>query len=413
MFTKLAIADAESRPISVERLDRRVVAVVGELGDERAGELPAVGERPAERRVAGCSRATRSASRAERGARRHRLEAPVVRGSCPGTAGRRGRSPCGRARRPRRSRRGRARRRGSGRRRCRCRSSASRRRCAPRAAPARCSASAATLASLSTNTGRPSRSAIRSPNGRSVEREVDGDHRGARALVDQAGNAEADRGDLAAGAGARTPRPRRRRCRAASTGVEPGRTALGAVVDRRGPESTAPASSFVPPMSTPMMRRRRHAVTICSSPDAVTPNLGTRPPSTRLYRSAARKRPAGAASRLAEDDELEGPARVTGAYTGGPDRRPGRRITPKRVIRRSWSIALRGLAAAVVGAVPDQRRRSSPAASRSDAQAALTSGGNMLTSTDTVLVIGTDQRPAGTHEGRAQTRPTPAAARTR
>jgi LCP family protein required for cell wall assembly len=38
-----------------------------------------------------------------------------------------------------------------------------------------------------------------------------------------------------------------------------------------------------------------------------------------------------------------------------------------------------------------------------DAEAALASGGNMITSTDTILVIGTDQRPAGTHEGGANT----------
>jgi LCP family protein required for cell wall assembly len=38
------------------------------------------------------------------------------------------------------------------------------------------------------------------------------------------------------------------------------------------------------------------------------------------------------------------------------------------------------------------------------AEAALSSGGNMLTSTDTVLIIGTDQRPSGTHEGGANTR---------
>jgi LCP family protein required for cell wall assembly len=38
------------------------------------------------------------------------------------------------------------------------------------------------------------------------------------------------------------------------------------------------------------------------------------------------------------------------------------------------------------------------------ASAALTSGSNMITGTDTVLVLGTDQRPAGTHEGGANTR---------
>jgi LCP family protein required for cell wall assembly len=38
-----------------------------------------------------------------------------------------------------------------------------------------------------------------------------------------------------------------------------------------------------------------------------------------------------------------------------------------------------------------------------DASSALASGGNMVTSTDTVLILGTDQRPAGTHEGGANT----------
>jgi LCP family protein required for cell wall assembly len=38
-----------------------------------------------------------------------------------------------------------------------------------------------------------------------------------------------------------------------------------------------------------------------------------------------------------------------------------------------------------------------------DTSSALASGGNMVTSTDTVLILGTDQRPAGTHEGGANT----------
>jgi LCP family protein required for cell wall assembly len=37
------------------------------------------------------------------------------------------------------------------------------------------------------------------------------------------------------------------------------------------------------------------------------------------------------------------------------------------------------------------------------AKSALSSGGNMLTSTDTVLIVGTDQRPKGTHEAGANT----------
>ena len=70
---------------------------------------------------------------------------------------------------------------------------------APRAAPARCSASAATLPSLSTNTGRSE------PLGHHVgerdvgQRQVDRDDRDPGALVDQAGDPEADRLDLGPG----------------------------------------------------------------------------------------------------------------------------------------------------------------------------------------------------------------------
>ncbi len=120
-------------------------------------------------------------------------------------------------------------------------------------------------------------------------------------------------------------------------------------------------------------------------------------PPYKLYRSG----PKGLKARLrGEDDEL----RVAPDYrTYRGERRPGsgRRITPKRVILGlliavvAWlllSLILFLISSSVQsGGVP------------SDAEAALASGSNMITGTDTVLVIGTDQRPKGTHEAGANT----------
>jgi LCP family protein required for cell wall assembly len=97
---------------------------------------------------------------------------------------------------------------------------------------------------------------------------------------------------------------------------------------------------------------------------------------------------------------------------GGPDGGDGRRnyrvsrgwrdrVTPKRVIL--WIlgflvfwVALSLLLFLISSGTPS-------ASLPSSAEAALASGPNMITSTDTVLVLGTDQRPAGTHEGGANT----------
>jgi LCP family protein required for cell wall assembly len=118
----------------------------------------------------------------------------------------------------------------------------------------------------------------------------------------------------------------------------------------------------------------------------------------KLYRAG----PKGLRARLrGEEDELRVPTEYR-TYRGGGRERPRRRITPTRVILgllialMAWlllSFVVFLISASVQsGGVP------------SDAEAALASGSNMITGTDTVLVIGTDQRPAGTHEAGANTR---------
>jgi LCP family protein required for cell wall assembly len=109
-------------------------------------------------------------------------------------------------------------------------------------------------------------------------------------------------------------------------------------------------------------------------------------------------------SRLRGQDDL--------VVAGGPDdgdRRNYRvsrgwrdRFTPKRVIL--WILGLL-VFWVVLSLLLFLISSGTPSASLpSSAEAALTSGPNMITSTDTVLVLGTDQRPAGTHEGGANTR---------
>jgi LCP family protein required for cell wall assembly len=124
-------------------------------------------------------------------------------------------------------------------------------------------------------------------------------------------------------------------------------------------------------------------------------NLEERP--YKLYRAG----PKGLKARLrGEEDDLQVPADYE-RYRSGGRGGPRRRITWKRVILGllvalgAWlllSLVLFLISASVQsGGVP------------SDAEAALAGGSNMITGTDTVLVIGTDQRPKGTHEGGANT----------
>jgi LCP family protein required for cell wall assembly len=117
----------------------------------------------------------------------------------------------------------------------------------------------------------------------------------------------------------------------------------------------------------------------------------------KLYRSG----PKGLRARLrGEEDDLGG-GREYRTNRGRERRGPGRRITPGRVILGLLTLLVAWLLLSFVlflisasvqsGGVP------------SDAEAALASGPNMITGTDTVLVIGTDQRPKGTHEAGANT----------
>jgi LCP family protein required for cell wall assembly len=123
-------------------------------------------------------------------------------------------------------------------------------------------------------------------------------------------------------------------------------------------------------------------------------NLGQ--PPYKLYRSG----PKGLRARLrGEDDELRVPSEYR-TYRGGRDR-PRRKITPKRVILGLLTLLVAWLLLSFVLFLISASSQSSGVPS--DAEAALAGGSNMITGTDTILVIGTDQRPKGTHEGGANT----------
>jgi LCP family protein required for cell wall assembly len=133
-------------------------------------------------------------------------------------------------------------------------------------------------------------------------------------------------------------------------------------------------------------------------PGAERPRGGPRQGPERPYRVYS-SRPKGLRARLRGEDDVELPL---------PERPEHERDQlprePRRWRRLTWRRGLAYLAIAVVAWVflsfvlfmvsAQEQSGSIPAA----AQAALAPGGNMLTSSDTVLVIGTDQRPAGSKE---------------
>jgi LCP family protein required for cell wall assembly len=124
-------------------------------------------------------------------------------------------------------------------------------------------------------------------------------------------------------------------------------------------------------------------------------------PPYKVYRAGPRG--LKALLRGEEQTGLQGPQRPGG---GGRRRfsRPGAgggRITPRRVIKYLLIAIVAWLALSLVLFVTSAQIETGGLPS--SASDALTSGGNMLFSADTVLILGTDQRPAGSKEPGANT----------
>jgi LCP family protein required for cell wall assembly len=117
----------------------------------------------------------------------------------------------------------------------------------------------------------------------------------------------------------------------------------------------------------------------------------------KLYRSG----PKGLKARLrGEEDDLRAEPEYR-TYRGGGRERSGRRVTWKRVVLGLLAALVAWLLVSFIVFLISASSQSSGVPA--DAEAALSSGPNMLFGADNVLVIGTDQRPAGTHEGGANT----------
>jgi LCP family protein required for cell wall assembly len=132
-----------------------------------------------------------------------------------------------------------------------------------------------------------------------------------------------------------------------------------------------------------------------------------RPDSAERPYTVYRSLPKGLRARLRGEEESIDSVRRRPEDGGGPGRRRGGGVSGgSSWWRRRWTVwrVLRYIAVAVVAWVllsvvlffisAEEQSGSTPASVSS----ALTPGGNMLTSTDTVLVIGTDQRPPGSKE---------------
>ena len=144
-------------------------------------------------------------------------------------------------------------------------------------------------------------------------------------------------------------------------------------------------------MSTPIVRRPGMPSLYGYMPS----DLEQRP--YKLYRSG----PKGLKARLrGEEDDLRVEPEYR-TYRGGGRERSGRRVTWKRVVLGLLAALVAWLLVSFIVFLISASSQSSGVPA--DAEAALTSGPNMLFGANNVLVIGTDQRPAGTHEGGANT----------
>ena len=264
-------------------------------------------------------------------------------GSCPGRAGRRPRRPCGRARRRRRSM---------------PRKSSPLRISpppipvpivsmtafvAPRAAPWRCSARAATLASLSSETGRPSRSAIRSRSGRSLKGQVDRvrrRRRGARSIV------QGTPSPIAATCG-RALTAARSSAASSSTSCSWRARSKGSRIDRRTSPMVArtPTRIFVPPRSTPIAsaplgQPEAHARSRYSEGIGQTyPPMARRRGRARLQRLPVTPEPACRSCATAASTRLrerlrgrDGEPPPSPRARGGPPRRREAALAPDRAL---------------------------------------------------------------------------------
>jgi LCP family protein required for cell wall assembly len=124
----------------------------------------------------------------------------------------------------------------------------------------------------------------------------------------------------------------------------------------------------------------------------------------KLYRSL----PKGLRARLRGEEEIEPRQRRRDSGPGRPPAEGGgtggswwRRFTPRRVLVYLVLAIVAWLALSFVLFLVSAQIQSGSIPN--SATATLAPGGNMLTSTDTVLVLGTDQRPKGTHEAGANT----------
>jgi LCP family protein required for cell wall assembly len=116
-----------------------------------------------------------------------------------------------------------------------------------------------------------------------------------------------------------------------------------------------------------------------------------------------RSRPRGLRARLRGEEDSEGLDREPGR--DGREPRPGGPRTPGQIAKRvlkyvAIAIVAWLLLSLVLFIVSAQIETSKLPSSASDA---LSSGGNMVFSADNVLIVGTDQRPKGTHEAGANT----------
>jgi LCP family protein required for cell wall assembly len=130
---------------------------------------------------------------------------------------------------------------------------------------------------------------------------------------------------------------------------------------------------------------------------ASRPNSGERP--YRLYRS----HPRGLLSRLRGEDDT-GLPKEPKKRRGDLDDEPGgprRRITPRRVFKWLAIAIVAWLVLSLVLFLVSAQIQSGSLPQSTEK--ALTSGSNMITGTDTILVLGTDERPKGSKEPGADT----------